>query len=200
MNAGSPCIFKLSLEVVALETLFLQWMRRAAVIAGVAVLTLPPLSKKPKVLGVFRASSSDGIVADHSSADFDAVADEMKRWKELPSSIVDSFIDEQGLLNEFALLWSLRNAFPLHFIIFKQTAVHIPHEANVEQVFSTAGLLSNALLDPGFLADLVMISRNKKVYKPEVKKLLSKYFQKYSKAGKLPFEEETLGLAEEEEE
>ena len=82
----------------------------------------------------------------------------------------------------------------------KQTAVHIPHEANVEQVFSTAGLLSNVLLDPGFLADLVMISRNKKVYKPEVKKLLSKYFQKYSKAGKLPFEEETLGLAEEEEE
>ena len=44
-----------------------------------------------------------------------------------------------------------------------------------------------------------MISRNKKVYKLEVKKLLSKYFQKYSKAGKLPFEEETLGLAEEEE-
>ena len=174
-------------------------MRRAAVIADVAVLTSPPLSKKPKVLGVFRASPSDGIV-DHSSADFDAVTDEMKRWKELPSSIVDSFIDQQGLLNEFALLWSLKNTFPLHFIIFKQTAVHIPHEANVEQVFSTAGLLSNALLDPGFLADLVMISRNKKVCKPEVKKLLSKYFQKYSKAGKLPFEEETLGLAEEEEE
>jgi hypothetical protein len=41
---------------------------------------------------------------------------------------------------------------------------------------------------------MVMIARNKKIYKPESKNLLSKYFQKFSKAGKLEFEEGTLGL------
>ena len=40
----------------------------------------------------------------------------------------------------------------------------------------------------------VMIARNKSIYKPDSKKLLSVYFQKFSKAGKLTFEEETLGL------
>ena len=44
------------------------------------------------------------------------------------------------------------------------------------------------------LSRLVMINRNKKIYTPEMAKLLSKYFQKFSKAGKLAFEEETLGL------
>ena len=41
---------------------------------------------------------------------------------------------------------------------------------------------------------MVMIARNKKIYKPESKNLLSKYFQKFSKAGKLELEEGTLGL------
>ena len=38
-----------------------------------------------------------------------------------------------GLLNEFAMMYHLRERFPLHYIIFKQTACHLPHEANVEQ-------------------------------------------------------------------
>ena len=45
---------------------------------------------------------------------------------------------EEGLLNEFAMMWKLREAFPLHYIVFKQTASHLPHEANVEQIFSRA--------------------------------------------------------------
>jgi len=57
----------------------------------------------------------------------------------------------------------------------------------------------SSLLGGGFdferhLARMVMIARNKKIYKPESKNLLSKYFQKFSKAGKLEFEEGTLGL------
>ena len=82
----------------------------------------------------------------------------------------------------------------LHYIVFKQTAVHIPHEANVEQVFSTAGRLASAHTDPRHLARMVMIARNKKIYKPESRNILSKYFKKFSKAGKLEFEEGTLGL------
>ena len=37
------------------------------------------------------------------------------------------------MLNEFKMAWDLRDRFPLHFIVFKQTAAHLPHEANVEQ-------------------------------------------------------------------
>ena len=46
------------------------------------------------------------------------------------------------------------------------------------------------------LSRLVMINRNKKIYTPEMAKLLSKYFQKFSNQGwqALAFEEETLGL------
>ena len=86
------------------------------------------------------------------------------------------------------------DSFPLHYVVFKQTAVHIPHEANVEQVFSTSGILSSPHMDPRHLARLTMIARNKKVYKPECKKLLSRYYQTFSKAGKLDWEESTLGL------
>lgn len=50
------------------------------------------------------------------------------------------------------MMWALRETFPLHYVVFKQTACHIPHEANVEQIFSRAGLLANARLDPSYLA------------------------------------------------
>ena len=49
------------------------------------------------------------------------------------------------------MMFSLRQAFPLHYIVFRQTACHLPHEANVEQIFSRAGLLSDPNLDPDYL-------------------------------------------------
>ena len=39
-------------------------------------------------------------------------------------------------INEFAMMWALKDRFPLHYIVFKQCASHIPHEANAEQLFS----------------------------------------------------------------
>ena len=44
----------------------------------------------------------------------------------------------------------LRNAFPLHYIVFKQVSSHLCHEANTEQLFSLAGGLSddNGKMDP----------------------------------------------------
>ena len=50
-------------------------------------------------------------------------------------------------------------------------------------------------VDPSFLARLVMVNRNKKVFQPDVKAIKAKYYMKFSKAGKLAFEEATLGLA-----
>ena len=49
------------------------------------------------------------------------------------------------------MMWKLREAFPLHYIVFKQTASHLPHEANVEQIFSRAGLLADPNLEPAHL-------------------------------------------------
>jgi hypothetical protein len=48
----------------------------------------------------------------------------------------------------------------LHFVVFKQTACHLAAEANVEQVFSRAGQLSEVNLDPDTLADMVSIMVN----------------------------------------
>lgn len=65
----------------------------------------------------------------------DRVSDEIERWAQLPPEMYSAFRDdENNLLNEFKMMWHLRNSFPLHFIVFKQTACHVPHEAFVEQV------------------------------------------------------------------
>eukprot|EP00962_Isochrysis_galbana_P040717 scaffold14792_cov146-Isochrysis_galbana.AAC.1 len=45
-----------------------------------------------------------------------------------------------------------KELFPLHFIVFKQCASHLHHEASVEQVFSLAKRVSDPNLDPNHLA------------------------------------------------
>ena len=64
------------------------------------------------------------------------------------------------------MMWKMRERFPLHFTVFKQTACHLPHEGNVEQIFSRAGLLSDPALDVDRLSRLVMVAVGKKVFKP----------------------------------
>ena len=88
---------------------------------------------------------SPAIVQADEEATFDPVLDELRRWEGMGVKEYSNFVSADGLLNEFAMMWSLREAFPLHFIIFKQTACHLPHEGNVEQIFSRAGLRSEGL-------------------------------------------------------
>ena len=95
-----------------------------------------------------------------------AVNEEIERWDHLSRDVYSPFIDEDGLLNEFALMWALRERFPLHFIVFKRTACYLPHEANCEQVFSRAGNLSDPNMDPKFLAFLTLVAVNKKAFMP----------------------------------
>ena len=66
------------------------------------------------------------------------------------------------------MMWALRDKFPLHYVLFKQTACHLPREANVEQIFSRAGLLADPNLNPAHLAVLVRIGFNKKAFEPAV--------------------------------
>ena len=84
-----------------------------------------------------------------------------------------------ALVPQFAMTLSLKHKFPLHFIVFKQTASHIPHEANIEQIFSRSGNLSDPNMDPHFLALLTKIGKNKAAYKPSHKEILAKYYAKF---------------------
>ena len=70
------------------------------------------------------------------------MAVEVERWKAISTDTLNTFKDkENGMINEFAFMWAKRKDFPLHFFVFKQTASHLPHEGNVEQIFSLGGRL-----------------------------------------------------------
>ena len=82
----------------------------------------------------------------------DAVSDEIRRWSSLSEGECQCFVStEDGL-----------------------TA-----EANVEQVFSRAGQLSEVNLDPDTLTDMVSIMVNKLAYKPSVKDIMDKYYEMF---------------------
>ena len=129
--------------------LYRQWLRKAN-----SIVQLPTrqgsTSKKQKMGGpsLFRgASLVEGLegspAARTQNDDFDPVTDEIEQWERLSQDSLSKFVDDGSLLNEFAMMWELRERFPLHFVVFKQTACHLSHEANVEQVFSRAGNLSD---------------------------------------------------------
>ena len=49
-------------------------------------------------------------------AEFDAVTDEIRRWSSLSADECQRFVCvEDGVLNEFEMMWHLRNVFPLLF-------------------------------------------------------------------------------------
>ena len=77
----------------------------------------------------------------------------------------------------------LRHRFPLHLLVFKQTASHLPHEANVEQVFSRAGRISDPNMNPAYLGMLVMVGMNKKNYSPPIDAIKALYFSKFRGKG-----------------
>ena len=67
----------------------------------------------------------------------------------------------------------------LHYVVFKQTASHIPHEGNVEQLFSRSGLLTDPNMKADYLAKLTAIGKNKAAYKPSAAEINNKYMNKY---------------------
>ena len=105
-----------------------------------------------KVKTFVRGDDEDeGGPAGAHGDDFDTVTDEAMRWASLADkTTVAEFRDEAGVVNEFALLFHVRKAFPLHYMVFRQTASHLPHEGNTEQLFSRSGALSddNGKMDP----------------------------------------------------
>ena len=92
---------------------------------------------------------------------------------------------------QFALLYNLRNSFPLHYVIFKQTASHLLHEGNSEQLFLRALSDSNGKMDPSRLAVWTSIGVNYSTFAPGWKNIL-----KFSKGGKGKVHEDDLGLVD----
>ena len=188
------------------ETLYLRWLRKVSdhLKDSTRQLRSPP-NKKPKTSagsstlvlfdddddgGGRGSGSDDGHITDET----DEVAIEVERWKAMSQETINSFKDQEtGMINEFALLWAKRKEFPLHYFVFKQTASHVPHEAKVEQIFSLGGRLSDPNMNPAYLATLVFIGSNYKVYMPAKNDIWQRYLRKFSKGGKLL--EAELGLA-----
>ena len=108
---------------------------------------------------------------------FDAVGVETERYKFLAPEEVQPYVRNDGLLNEFKMTYAFRHRFPLHYIVFKQTASHLPHKAKVEQaLFSRAGQLADPNLDPNYLGMMVMVGMNKKTFKPPLKCMKERYY------------------------
>ena len=49
------------------------------------------------------------------------MTDEAARWASLDKANIRQFKDDEGIINEFALLYHVQAQFPLHYIVFKQT-------------------------------------------------------------------------------
>jgi hypothetical protein len=143
-------------EQYELARTLMQWLRNTIVKCLIPksnankIVQLPTRESSPRkkqkmgVPSLFLGSSLveglKGLPAARTQNDgFDPVTDEIERWERLSQDSFFEFADAGALLNEFAMLWALRERFPLHFIVFKQTACHLSHEANVGQVFSRTG-------------------------------------------------------------
>ena len=110
------------------------------------------------------------------SAEIDTFTDEIRSWSSVSEDEYQRVVSvEDGSLNEFEMMCHLRILFPLHFFLFKETVSHLTAEANVEQVFSRTGQLSevNSYPDVGLVV-MVSIMINKYTYKSSVKDIMDK--------------------------
>ena len=135
-----------------------------------------------------------GIVAEKSVLKHLTVYSDRKRIKYVHQSATQRFV-----IGPQRLFEQLLNSSATVPIVFKQTASHLPHEANSEQLFSRSGSLSddNGKMDPAQLAVWTSIGVNYSIYKPTDKQILERYMLKFSKGGKATVAEmhiDDLGL------
>jgi hypothetical protein len=108
---------------------------------------------------------------------------EISRWALITEETISKFRDEDMIVDEFALVFSLREQFPLHFSLFKRLAADLPHEGNAESTFSLSGSLSsdNTHSSPDVLSTYVRINRNRSVYNPRWEEVFKAYRSKFGK-------------------
>ena len=127
------------------RTLYLQALRSASEIVKLKTRT-SPRARSRSSRAAARSSSAARLCFRTTTRTRRLLRRERLRAMRWPrrssagtSSPPSRYHDEDGLLNEFEMMWALRDRFPLHLVVFKQMASHLAHEANVEQVFSRAG-------------------------------------------------------------
>jgi hypothetical protein len=174
---------------VLAKGLYLGMLREAAKIAGIGLRQSPRKVQKTSAGSsslVRNVSDDDDDEPALLTDDSDPVTEEAARWAALDKKTIREYEDDDGIVNEFALMYHLRQSFPLHYIVFKQTAAHLPHEGNSEQLFSRAGDLSddNGKMNPHRLAVWTSIGVNYSTYKPTDKEILERDLLKFSKGGK----------------
>uniref|UniRef100_A0A7S2I453 Uncharacterized protein n=1 Tax=Haptolina brevifila TaxID=156173 RepID=A0A7S2I453_9EUKA len=147
--------------------MYLNWLRQAAIIASIALRSSPPRKKQKESGGrsALVRNVSDSEDEPDRDTPFDTVTEEADRWSKLDKALVKKFRDAAGIVNEFALLYEQCNNFPLHYTVFMQTASHLPHEGNTEQLFLRSGALSRAM-DPARLSVWTSIGVNYGTFAP----------------------------------
>ena len=92
---------------------------RAAIASASTLLTL-------QTSGTITTATADGGEAVLPAAvpiqavdDSDVVVDEADRWKRMDKYVIESFTDDDGVINEMALHYKHRTSFPLHYCVFK---------------------------------------------------------------------------------
>ena len=101
----------------------------------------------PRVTSCHLRSIAFGAVVSRQASELPGTVNCIAQQNLSPDEL-QQYVTAEGMLNEFQMMWSLRKRFPLHYIVFKQIASHLPHEANVEQYFSRAGNVSDPNMDP----------------------------------------------------
>jgi hypothetical protein len=86
------------------------------------------------------------------------VAQEVDAWKKLPHSLVERHTNSLGVVDEFAMLSTLRAQFPIHHFVFMQTASHMCHEADCESFFSLCKKITDPNMFPSMLCALSKIA------------------------------------------
>ena len=84
------------------------------------------------------------------------------------------------LLNEFWFISGVnKRVYQLYWWLFRICAAHIAHEANIEYIFSVAGMLSDPAQDPAYLTALVAVNADKRSYKPHTAAILANNKQQF---------------------
>ena len=93
-------------------------------------------------------------------------------------TLPEAFIAADGLLNEFAMMWSAARRLPTTLYCLQVDG--ISSSARGERradLFTRSGLLSDPNLDPAYLATVVKVAFNKKANKHFVATIKDKYYE-----------------------
>ena len=112
--------------------------------------------------GCNTSATACGALSDTELLTGDPVLREIKKWKNIPKQILKKYRNAEGWLDEFAMMSDLKSDFPLHYVVFRQTACHMAHEANVECVFSLAKRVSQPCSKSRTVTELTMMATNTK--------------------------------------